>query len=456
MRTSLRLLAVSSALMLASLAGQAATRPHYGGVLRVELRAPVRALDPRDDASARITPLLFDTLVTLDTSGHRKQSLAVSWVQESDRRWWFTLRAGVTFSNGTPLTAAVAAESLRAVNPDWNVRDAGNVVIIESDQPLADLPARLALPTNSIVLRDGNNVFGTGPFTVTDFQSSSKLTLSARDDGWHARPYLDRIELQLGRGLREQSADLENGRADVIELSPEEVARGGSGRRIVRSDPSVLYALRFSHTNVPTRDVRVRNALSLAIDREGIANFLLQRHGEAVAGLLPNWMTGYAFLFPTQRQLDRARQLRAEARFSPPMALVYRTDDPVARLIAERVALNAGDAGLIVRPTPDTYNITVPDIELVALPLPSPDPGVAAALLAQTGALGLSFSAPASGAPEDVYRATAAALKDYWAVPIAYAPTTFGFGPRVSNWTMSIDGEWRLDAVSLAPEAAKP
>lgn len=456
MRTSLRLLAVSSALMLVSLAGYAATRPHYGGVLRVELRAPVRTLDPRDDSGARITPLLFDTLVTLDASGHPQPSLAVSWVQESDRRWWFTLRAAVTFSNGTPLTAAAAAESLRAVNPDWNVHDAGNVVIVEADNPLPDLPARLALPANSIALRDGNSVYGTGPFTVADFSPASRLTLSARDDGWHPRPYVDRIELQLNRGLREQSADLENGRADVIELSPEEGARGGSARRIVRSDASVLYALRFSHTNAPTRDLRIRTALSLAIDREGIASFLLQRHGEAVAGLLPNWMTGYAFLFPTQRQLDRARQLRSEARLSPPLALVYHGDDPVARLIAERVALNAADAGLTVRPTPDTQNITVPDIELLALPLPSPDPGVAAGLLAQTGALGLSFSPPASESPEDVYRATAAALRDYWAVPIAYSPATFGLGPRVSNWSMSMDGAWRLDQVSLAPEGARP
>jgi peptide/nickel transport system substrate-binding protein len=456
MRMSLRSIAVSSVLLLAALAAAAATRPHYGGLLRVELRSPVRSLDPRDDASARVTPLLFDTLVTLDEAGRPQQSLAVSWVQESDRRWWFTLRTGVTFSNGTPMTAAAAAESLRAVHADWNVRDAGNVVIIETDQPATDLPAVLSLPANSITLRDGNNVFGTGAFTVGDFQPGSKLTLSARDDGWRARPFVDRIEFQFSRGLRDQAADLDSGRADVVELSPEEGPRAGSGRRIVRSDPSVLYVLRFSHTNAPTRDARVRAALSLAIDREGIANFLLQRHGEAVAGLLPNWLTGYAFLFPTQRRLDRARQLRAESRASLPMALVYHSGDPVARLIAERVALNAADAGLTVRPTPDTQNIAVPDIELLELPLPSLDPAIAAPILAQTGALGLPFPPPVSDSPEDVYRSTAAALKENWAVPIAYAPATFGLGARVSNWTISPSGQWRLEGVSLPPEGAKP
>ena len=431
-------------------------RPHYGGTLRVEVREQLRTLDPHDASADRIAPLLFDTLVTLDSQGRPQPSLAESWVKESDRRWWFTLRTGVTFSNGTPVTATIAAESLRAANPDWNVRDAGNVVIVETDPPVPDVVARVALPANSIVLRDGASIAGTGPFTVSDFQPGTRLALAARGDGWHARPYVDRVEIQFGRSLRDQSADLESGRADVIELSPDEGARAGASRRIVHSAPSVLYALRFSHTNAPTRDARIRNALSLAVDRDGIANFLLQRRGEPVAGLLPNWITGYAFLFPTQRRLDRARQLRAEARTALPIVLVYQGSDPVARLIAERVALNAADAGLTVRPTPDSQGIAVPDIELVTLPLPSPDALVAASILSRTGVLGLPFTPPVSSDPEDVYRATAAALKDNWAVPIAYAPATFALGPRVSNWTMSRDGDWHLEGVSLPPEGAKP
>lgn len=455
MRTTLRLLAVSSALLLA-LCAVAESRPRYGGTLRVELRAPIRTLDPRDDSTARVAPLLFDTLTTLDSFGRPVQSLALNWTAESDRRWWFTVRSGVTFSNGTPLTAAVAADSLRAANPDWNVRDASSTLIIETDQPSPDLPAQLALPVNSIALRDGDNFLGTGPFTVADFTPSLRLTLSARDDAWHARPFLDRIEFQLGRSLRDQSADLDSGRTDVAELSPDDAPRAGSVRRILRSDPSILYALRFSHTNAPTRDPRIRTALSLAIDRDAIANFLLQRRGEAVAGLLPNWMTGYSFLFPTARRVDAARQLRRDAGAAAPMVLVYHSSDPLARLIAERVALNAADAGLVVHPTPDTQSIAVPDIELLALSLPSADPASAVAMFARPGILGLPYTPPASATPEDVYRATAAALKDNWAVPIAYAPAAVGLAPRVLNWSMSRVGDWRLDSVSLSAPGAKP
>ena len=56
----------------------------------------------------------------------------------------------------------------------------------------------------------------------------------------------------------------------------------------------------------------------------------------------------------------------------------------------------------------------------------------------------------------ELYRATAAALKDTWAVPIAYAPVSFALGPRVSNWSMSRTGEWRLGDVSLPAEGGRP
>ena len=443
-----RSLAVSSLLLMAA-AAVGETRPHYGGTLRVEMRAQPRAIDPAEESSSAITPLVFDTLVTVDGSGRVQPALAVAWTQENDRRCRFTLRRGVTFSDGTPLTATIAAASLRNANPDWNLRDVGDVVIVESDQPTPNLPELMALARNAIALRADDKVVGTGAFVISDLQPS-RATLQARDDGWRPRPFLDRLDLQFGRSLRDQSFDLDSGRADVVEVSAEEGAR--AARRIVRSDPSLLYALRFSHTNAPVRDPRVREALSLAIDRDAIANILLQRRGEPAGGLLPNWITGYAFLFPTTPRLARARQLRAEIRSAVPMTVVYRAADPIARLIAERVALNAADAGLTVRTAPDTQNIAVPDIELLTVRLPSPDAATALSSITRPGVLAVPYSPPPTAAPDDLYRATVNSLKDSWAVPIAYAPVGFALGPRVQNWTMSRAGGWQLENVSVVAE----
>src|SRR5271156_5558535 len=120
-RTGFRLLAASS-LLLAVVAG-AATRPHYGGTLHVCLRATPGSLDPSQAewaGSVNLFRLLFDTLVTLDDQGRPQAALASAWEAGSgSQRWQFTLRRGVTFSDGTPLTPDLAATSLRAANTAW-------------------------------------------------------------------------------------------------------------------------------------------------------------------------------------------------------------------------------------------------------------------------------------------------------------------------------------------------
>ncbi|MBZ5629357.1 MAG: hypothetical protein LAO06_10890 [Acidobacteriia bacterium] len=456
-----------AALLLAS-AARAETRPRYGGTLRVEMRAAPPSLDPvasaQDEGFAQIAPLLYDTLVRLDPSGRPMPSLASSWQQESEHRWRLMLRQGVRYSDGSALTPAVAVRSLHEANPDWNVHAIGDAVIIECEQPLPNLPAFLTLPRNSIVLRGEGKLLGSGAFRVSEFQAGRRLSLAALEDGWHERPFVDAIDIQFNRLPREQMMDLELGRADIVEVAPDQLARAPqSSRRIFASDPVDLLALRFSHSNL--RDRRVREAIALAVDRDSIYNVLLQRHGEPAAGLLPNWITGYSFLFPATPQVARARQLRGEAKQSAPLTLVYDAADPLARLVAERIALNAADAGIALKALPSTQNVIVPDIELVRMRLASTDPGVALTDLARTDRLALTMpelvapplSAPGFGADRvglsEVYRATVAALQDHWAVPIAYLPAACTVSPRVRNWTRTRDGSWPIDDVWLAAEA---
>jgi ABC-type transport system substrate-binding protein len=438
----------------------AETRPRYGGTLRVETRVAPQTLDPaaagQDPGFAQVAPLLYDTLVRLDmdkdASGRPMPSLATSWQRESEHRWRVTLRPGVHFWDGTGLATAVVAQSLHEANPEWNLRAVGDAVVIESEQPLPNLPAVLALSRNSIVLRGEGKPLGTGPFRVTDFQPGRRLMLAAQEDGWHARPFVDSIDIQFGRGTREQMLDLELGRADLVEVAPDQLARVVQlGRRVITSDPVELLALRFSHSNV--RDARVRQALALALDRESIFNVLLQRHGEPAAGLLPNWMTGYSFLFPTTPQVAHARQLRAEAKHSAALTLVYDAGDPLSRLVAERIALNAADAGITLKTLPSTQNVTVPDVELVRVRLASSDPGVALAEFARTDRLALSAPEVPPVSLSDVYRASSAAFTDSWAVPLAYLPAVYALSPRVRNWTRTRDGSWNLSDVWLAAES---
>ena len=152
-RIAFLFLAVSSFCLNA----HAATRPRYGRTLRVAMRAAPASLEPIQSlapAALQVAGLIFDTLVILDAQAHPQPQLAVKWSAESgNRRWQFTIRPGVTFHDGTQLDADIAAASLRAANPSWQVSSSGNSVLIMTDAPNITLPAELSLPRNAIVRR---------------------------------------------------------------------------------------------------------------------------------------------------------------------------------------------------------------------------------------------------------------------------------------------------------------
>src|SRR5208337_4047713 len=230
---------VVSSVMVGAVAARAGTRPQYGGAVRVEMRAAPTSLDPAelvpaDDAQPdsfamrSLTILIFDTLVTTDENGTIQPWLATSWQssqgnQPGNQRWQLRIRRDVKFHDGTPLSAEVAAASLRAANPTWNVRAEGDSVVIEPGGPDPELLAELALPRNAIVKRNPDSTpSGTGPFHVVDWQPGKKLTLAPDEDCWRGRPLLDSIEIEMGKSFREQMTALELGKASLVEASPEQ------------------------------------------------------------------------------------------------------------------------------------------------------------------------------------------------------------------------------------------
>src|SRR5207248_2885663 len=140
----------------------------------------------------------------------------------------------------------------------------------------------------------------------------------------------------------DQAIALELGRADKIEAPPQPAISSGGSQRIRASLPIELMALVFS-PNSQAQDARLRDALALAIDRKPIQSALLKGAAEPSASILPNWMTGYSAVFPTQVNVQRAKVVLADSR-QPALTLAYDPRDPQAQLIAERIALNAREA----------------------------------------------------------------------------------------------------------------
>ncbi|MCL4524771.1 MAG: ABC transporter substrate-binding protein, partial [Acidobacteria bacterium] len=203
-----------------------------------------------------------------------------------------------------------------------------------------------------------------------------------------------------------------------------------------------------------------RDALSLAIDRAAIHNVLLQKQGEIAGGCLPQWLSGYSFLFAAERNLDEARKARAKLPANlPPLVLVYEADDAIARAIAERVALGAREIGvtLQVKPRNALEKYARPNVQLLRRHVDVPHPALAMESLCpspQWGYLGLK-----PDEMQQLYKMELDAREQApFRVPLFYLPENFAISARVKNWMPYRWGQWRLADVWLAPDesAASP
>jgi ABC-type transport system substrate-binding protein len=472
-RLLLQLFAISSVALMAA-GGYASSRPRYGGAVRVLLHDRVMSIDPTGDEDHpatrdRLAALAFETLTEIDAQGRLQPRLAVAWHADPAKRvWQFRLRLA-NFHDGTVLTAADAAASLAKSNPAWKYSAPDRqTVVIETPSPVQHMAETLALPRYAIVKRQMENnsavLTGTGGYKITQWQAGERAQFTANEDYWGGRPFADTIEFQMGASLRDQLMDRQLGPYAATELSVDQIrAVEQNNQTVYVSRPADLMAIVFPQrdcTGRPSKkavDARVREALGLAINRAAISNVLLQRKGTPAAGLLPQWLNGYEFMVGGATNLDRARELRSDAAafvVIMPIALAYDFSDPLAKLVAERIAVDAREAGIVVQPYGEAHinsktaraSINA-DALLLRVPLASVDPQTA--LAARFDDLGLLQATPspvlAATRPEDVLEAEQTALGNHCVLPVAHVSQALWLNSTAHNWQQRVNGEWDLD-----------
>lgn len=421
-----------------------AARPRYGGTLVVEMRGAPKALDPlaADSPDAhRLSLLIFDRLVELDDKGVRP-GLATSWTSDATQsRWTFHLRPNVKLHDGSALTPGAVAIALNTALSGCGIQANRETITIQSVLPMPGLLYELAHARASIAIRLANGTLqGSGPFRAMEWLPGEKLIVAAFDGYWAGRPYLDGVEVRLGRGLRDQLSELEAGKADVIETTPAEFRRQElRGRRAWPGATADLIALVHLRGRPAVQDTRVRQAVALAVDRGPMWNVLLQKQGETTASLLPSWMTGFGFVFANQRDPAKARELGAG---QPTITLGHDPADWVLKSIAERIALNAREASLTMRLATGVDA----DAVLARLHSTSIDPRLTLGDYCRQ----LKVQTPAGAStPEGLYQAERRLLDGYWIVPLFHVPALYALQIRVRNWVPAGSLHWRLEEVWL-------
>jgi peptide/nickel transport system substrate-binding protein len=278
-------------------------------------------------------------------------------------------------------------------------------------------------------------------FSMSVWEGGRRAVFTADENAAGGRPFLDSVEIQLARPLREQALDLEVGKADLVELGPNEIRRAPAGRKTWSSQPVRIVALVF---NPHVDDARIREALALAVDRATIWSVLMQRQGEVSAALLPQWLSGYAFVFSPAADLPHARSLAAGGR-----PLTLGVTDPALRAIADRILLNARDAGIALSIAPPGADA---DLRLMEARVPSTDP--ARSLAALAAAFGL-LDPPHTDTPEGLYLAERALLDEHRVIPLVHLPDVYGVAPRVKGGPgITPLGEWKFGDLWI--EAQRP
>ncbi len=446
--TRWRSLAAAS-LLLAGLGRPVAARPVYGGTIRVETRAD--SLDPAKNFL--LDGLVYEQLTRFADSGELVPELATAWHQdEGSRRWRFELRPNVRFQDGSAMDAAAIVAILQPMNPSWRWSTDGDAVVATLDQASPQFPAELAQPAFAIRKTGSDGLpLATGPFRIAASRPGIKMTLAANPQHWLGRPFVEAIEVALGRTLREQALAFELRRADLVELSPAELRRAGqSSRTVSTSLPKQLIALRLADRLNP----EIRRALALSIDRASMLSVLLQRQGEVTAALLPQWLSGYAFLFRTAPDSARARQILA-ASHPAPVTLWADPEDPLLRSIADRIAVNARDVGLTVRVV--TAQPHLADSRMARIPVETPSPRLALAAIAS--ALNVTLPAFEDSGAQSVYAAESRLLESNLVVPLFHLPQAWLWAPRVRVWLRPLEGSFgtlNLADAWILEEKARP
>src|SRR5881397_2829195 len=304
----------AAAALPSALAGPAGAQGTQKRELVVAQGGDISKFDPHFSTSSndiRVSFNLFDNLVSRHPDGKLHPGLATEWKLHGQTQWTFRVRPGVKWHNGDPFTAADAKWSLeRTWDPKVGTRVSTvfttidrievldpSTLVIHTKKPDPLLPARLAFYGGQIVPQKyiekvGNDEFnakpvGTGPVRFVSWTKDDKLVLEANPDYWGGKIEAERVVLRSIPETAPRIAALLKGEVDVItQLPPDQGERitGNPSTRVEGALYAGLYVLAVNSKRPPLDNPLVKQALSLAIDRNAIVKELWRGRGIVPTG----------------------------------------------------------------------------------------------------------------------------------------------------------------------------
>jgi peptide/nickel transport system substrate-binding protein len=305
--------------LIALLAAPACAQP--AATLTVDLPGDVATLDPQvqwDTDSYAVYRNIFDNLVTRNTAGKIVPQVATSWHYTNNTTIVFNVRKDITFQDGSKLTPDDVVFSVKRItdpafrSPQLSQFDEITsaevtgpdqvTLYIKAPYPvlLAQL-VKLSIVPKAYVEKVGNVKFnqepiGSGPYRLENWQHGVQSVLTANDHYWGGKPPFKTVIFRVVPDDATRVADLRAGRADIVrDITPDDADALKSDRAVkVLSTPTERVAYLFINAEWgPTKDVRVRQAIAMAIDRDSIISALLGGYAKPVNVVLTPASFGY-------------------------------------------------------------------------------------------------------------------------------------------------------------------
>ncbi|MFN7149631.1 MAG: ABC transporter substrate-binding protein [Microthrixaceae bacterium] len=277
------------------------------GELRVVVQSEPTSMNPvlAPHLDRRVLNAVFDPLVHVDEETHEltDQGLITSWSQETPTRWVLSVRPGVRFHDGETLTPESVAFTIleNRDNPgsiqgafydvvESAVPRAASSVVVTTTEPYSPLPYLLAT-TSALPVEHYRSVgaegfamdpVGTGPFTLEALRSGQAVEVFRNEDYWRGTPPLERIRFSWSADGSARNNLLRSGEADfVFDLPPQFVESVGEadGYEVFTGESDYRLVLFFDATKAPFDDPVLREAVSKAINRDGLVKAVFQGTG---------------------------------------------------------------------------------------------------------------------------------------------------------------------------------
>ena len=346
-----------------SVLGSLAVLPASAQALKVATAYKLMTLDPHYadlNENASLLSHIYERLVYQDEKMQPVPGLAVSWKQISDTQWEFKLRENVKFHDGSPFTAQDVIATIERIQDFLKPPSGGMAaytqsiksitapdpltVIFETNVPAPALPLSLSSVfitrhqdsgfKTTDELNSGSAVIGTGPYKFASWQSGETLKLTRNDEYWGSKPGWSDVTFRVVESPAARVAALATGDVDLADFIPardvDTLKRRGASIESTSAARSNFLQFDTGREKLPGvtdkegkpianpfKDVRVRKALTMATDRDFLAQKILLGYGTAAAQLFPNGLPGTSPKLTARKpDFEDAKDLLAQAGYA--------------------------------------------------------------------------------------------------------------------------------------------